>query len=467
MPRWPPVLANREHWMVFMAGRENSLNPRTFERPQSIRLGTRHLIIIPAIRIVLLVLMIFAVLAKVTSAAGSISFVQVTSAVPQAPQTSVTVTYTKAQAAGNLNVVAVGWNDSTATVSTVTDKSGNTYTLAVGPTVQSGVASQSIYYAKNIAAAAAGANIVTVTFSSAAVSPDIRILEYSGADPNNPVDVTAASSGGTATTSSGPVNTTNATDLLFGANLVQTTTRGPGSGFTKRVLTSPDGDIAEDQMVTATGSYSATAPLSSGPGLWIMQMVVFRGRASKLALTVQPTNVVAATTITPAVTVTIEDAQGNPVTTATNAVTMAIGTNPSSGTLAGTLTVNAIAGVATFADLSINAVGSGYTLAASGTGLTGATSNSFNLAAVIITAQPLSQTVVVGETATFSVAASGSGLLGYQWLANGLGIPGATSKSYTTAATTLANSGGQFSVIVSDAFGNLSSSAATLTVVQP
>ena len=76
------------------------------------------------------------------------------------------VTFTAAQIAGDLNVVVVGWNDSTATVSAVTDTSGNTYTRAVGPTVLSGVASQSIYYAKNIAAAAAGANIVTVTFST-------------------------------------------------------------------------------------------------------------------------------------------------------------------------------------------------------------------------------------------------------------------------------------------------------------
>jgi hypothetical protein len=60
--------------------------------------------------------------------------------------------------------VVVGWNDSTATVSGVTDKSGNTYATAVGPTVQSGAASQSIYYAQNIVAAAAGANIVSYVF---------------------------------------------------------------------------------------------------------------------------------------------------------------------------------------------------------------------------------------------------------------------------------------------------------------
>ncbi len=209
-----------------------------------------------------------------SSGATTITYVQGAYATPQSSQTSVSVTFTAAQAAGDLNVLVVGWNNSTSTVSSVVDTKGNTYALAVGPTVQSPVASQSIYYAKNIVAAAAGANAVTVTFSVAAAYPDIRILEYTGADPNNPVDVTAASSGSSTTSSSGSATTTNATDLLFGANLVQTTTTGPGSGFTSRLLTSPDGDIAEDEMVTAIGSYSATAPLSSGQ--WIMQMVAFR-----------------------------------------------------------------------------------------------------------------------------------------------------------------------------------------------
>ena len=208
------------------------------------------------------------------SAASTITYVQGNNSDPQASNTSVKVTYTAAQVAGDLNVIAVGWNDSTATVSTVTDTTGNVYTRAVGPTVISGLESQSIYYAKNIAAATAGANSVTVTFSAAAAFPDIRILEYSGADPNNPVDVTAAASGNSATSSSGAVTTTNSTDLLFGANMVQTSTTGPGTGFASRMLTSPDGDIAEDEMVTATGSYSATAPLTSGQ--WIMQMAAFR-----------------------------------------------------------------------------------------------------------------------------------------------------------------------------------------------
>ena len=227
----------------------------------------------------------------VTTAVTAINYVQGNYATPQTPQTTVIVTFTAAQLAGDLNVVVVGWNDSTATVSTVTDSNGNVYALAVGPTVQSGLASQSIYYAKNIASAAAGANTVSVTFSSAAVSPDIRILEYSGADLDNPVDVTAANSGNSTSSSSGSATTTSATDLILGANLVQTVTIGPGSGFTTRMLTSPDGDIAEDQMVAATGSYSATAPVSpSGP--WIMQMVAFRtpGPPVLVSIAVTPAN---------------------------------------------------------------------------------------------------------------------------------------------------------------------------------
>ena len=211
----------------------------------------------------------------VVVATTAITYVQGNFGTPQTAESTVKVAYTVAQVAGDLNVVVVGWNDSTAVVSAVTDSSGNTYTLAVGPTVQSGYASQSIYYAKNIASAAAGTNSVTVTFASAATNPDIRIIEYKGADPSNPVDVTAASSGNSASSSSGSATTTNSTDLIFGANLVQTSTTGAGSGFTGRLMTTPDGDIAEDEMVTATGSYSATAPASPS-GEWIMQMVAFR-----------------------------------------------------------------------------------------------------------------------------------------------------------------------------------------------
>ena len=48
---------------------------------------------------------------------------------------------------------------------------------------------------------------------------------------------------------------------------------GAGSGYTKRIITSPDADIAEDRVVTSTGSYAATAPVN---GTWLMQLATFR-----------------------------------------------------------------------------------------------------------------------------------------------------------------------------------------------
>ena len=215
--------------------------------------------------------------ASATTGTATINFIQSNFTTPQSAVASATVKFNAAQTAGDLNVVVVGWNDSTASVSTVTDSSGNTYQRAVGPTTVSGALSQSIYYAKSILSAAAGANTVTVQFSTAAVYPDIRILEYSGVDPVSPVDVTAAATGSAATSSSGAATTTSSTDLIFGANMVTGLTSGPGAGFTQRILTSPDADIAEDEPVVTTGSYSATAPAT---GNWIMQMVAFRSPTS-------------------------------------------------------------------------------------------------------------------------------------------------------------------------------------------
>ncbi|WP_224363065.1 galactose-binding domain-containing protein [Hyalangium versicolor] len=81
-----------------------------------------------------------------------------------------------------------------------------------------------------------------------------------------------------------------------------------------------------------------------------------------------------------------------------------------------------------------------------------------------ITTQPTAKTVAVGQTATFSVAASGTGTLTYQWRKNGTAISGATAASYTTPATTTSDNGAQFTVAVSNSGGTVVSNAATLTV---
>ncbi|MGH9545877.1 MAG: galactose oxidase-like domain-containing protein, partial [Terriglobales bacterium] len=113
---------------------------------------------------------------QVTSAGSSgppsgISFVQAGTgpSTVQSSNSSVAVSFPSAQVAGDLNVVAVGWGDTSSAVSSVSDSRGNVYTRAVGPATTTGL-SQSLYYAKNIAA---GSNTVTVTFNQAAAYPDV------------------------------------------------------------------------------------------------------------------------------------------------------------------------------------------------------------------------------------------------------------------------------------------------------
>jgi hypothetical protein len=205
---------------------------------------------------------------------ATIAFVQSAYAVPQTPVSTVAVAFPAAQTSGNLNVVVVGWNDSTATVTSVTDSRSNSYALAAAPTVMAGKASQAIYYARNIAPAGAGANSVTIQFSAAAVYADVRILEYKGLDTVSPLLGSVGASGTSASSSSGTLTTTVANALLVAANVVQTSTTGPGAGFTSRLVTNPNGDIVEDRIVTAAGAYSATAPLASS-GYWVTQLVAF------------------------------------------------------------------------------------------------------------------------------------------------------------------------------------------------
>ena len=85
---------------------------------------------------------------------------------------------------------------------------------------------------------------------------------------------------------------------------------------------------------------------------------------------------------------------------------------------------------------------------------------------VVISRQPQNQTVVGGTPATFSVAAYGAAAVKYQWRKNGSNIPGATSSSYRLASVQ-ASSVGDYSVLVSNIYGSLMSSQATLTVIPP
>lgn len=81
----------------------------------------------------------------------------------------------------------------------------------------------------------------------------------------------------------------------------------------------------------------------------------------------------------------------------------------------------------------------------------------------VITTQPEDQTVTDGEEANFLVVATGVGLT-YQWLLNGVEILGATNSSYNLLEATLAMNGDEYSVVITNEAGSVTSETALLTV---
>ncbi len=357
---------------------------------------------------------------------GMPAFVQVAAATPQSPQSTVTVVYPAAQSAGDLNVVVVGWNDTTSNVTSVSDSSGNAYALAVGPTIGTGL-SQSIYFAKDIAS---GSNQVTVTFDQAAAYPDIRILEYAGLDTVSPLDVSAAAAGNSSSASSGPATTTATNELLLGADTIATTTTGVGGGFTSRIITSPDSNFVEDKIVSTTGSYSATASLSSGS--WVMQMAAFR--------------IAAGSSSPPSVAVNVSPSSINLETGATQQFTATV-----TGTTNTAVTWSASCGTITASGLytAPAAAESCSVTAASQADTTKSASATVTVTAapvVAVSISPGSASLISGGTQQFTANVTGTSNTAVTWSTTGgtistggLYTAPATAGTYTVTATSVAD----------------------------
>src|SRR5437773_9996358 len=121
-----------------------------------------------------------------------------------------------------------------------------------------------------------------------------------------------------------------------------------------------------------------------------------------------------------------------------------------------------ISGASQPVDIQVGADGSLYYLAR-GTGSVMKIRYTTNFSPVITT-QPTSKLVSVGNPVTFSVTASGPSPYSYQWMRNGVNISGANARTYRIASTTLSDNGARFRVRVSNAFGNTLSDVATLSV---
>jgi len=216
-------------------------------------------------------------------------------------------------------------------------------------------------------------------------------------------------------------------------------------------VTSAKGSSATTSAATATTNAAnsttvAPAALSASPAT-ISFGNVSVGSNSNQSLTIMNTGGSAAT---------ISQASASGTCFSLGGVNLPANLNPGdsatfTATFAPTAT-GAASGTATFTSAQLS---SAYSVSMSGAGTAVAPS---------IVAQPISISILTGQTATFSVSAAGTAPLAYQWKMNGTNIGGATASSYTTPTETTSNSGEQYTVVVSNAAGNVISNAATLTV---
>ena len=151
---------------------------------------------------------------------------------------------------------------------------------------------------------------------------------------------------------------------------------GPGSGLNGVLTENAVNGVAAFSSVwlNTAGTYQINAT-SSGLTNSVSSSFVVSAVPTKLAFGQEPNNVNVNTAISPAMTVLVEDANGNLVSSSSASVTLSEYSGPGSG-LNGVLTANAVNGVATFSSVWLNTAGT-YQITATGNGLTNAVSNSF------------------------------------------------------------------------------------------
>jgi len=197
-----------------------------------------------------------------------------------------------------------------------------------------------------------------------------------------------------------------------------------GATLSGTTTVSANGGIARFtglSMNKAAAGYTLSATAASLTSATSAAFAVNPGTPAKVAFGTQPGNAEGNVAFAPAVTATISDAFDNVVTSATNAVTVDLGLNiwksvfAPGAALAGTKTVNSVAGVATFSNLRVDKPGNGYTLTANAAGLASATSDPFavNLAVQQVRAAKTGEhTCAVTAGGTYCWGAGGNGQLG-------------------------------------------------------
>ena len=308
---------------------------------------------------------------------------------------------------GDAIVATFFWVGSTNTITIVTDHLsdaaqtpvGNTYTLIDYVTL--GGISMATYVATNVQgfpdASTSFDSILAVhaIFSNSIAEGGMLLSAWSGVSSASARALGAHSSasgtGATPTIAAPGAIPVNAGALAFGVTMSNRVVGlGTPAGFTN-VNEGEDPQVKGDAESVVPASAGSADPQwtwffdqTSSPGTWLATVVALNPATTRLVFTVQPSTTLPFLTIRPAVRVTAVDDLGNPLTGFTGTVSIAIGHNGGTvipGTLSGTKTVDAVNGVATFSDLSIDQIGNGYTLVVSAPGLVGAESTPFNIGA--------------------------------------------------------------------------------------
>lgn len=254
-------------------------------------------------------------------------------------------------------------NNSGASINTATGQ----YTAGVTPNVIDTVRVTDFF------GATADATVTVTTGPPTQLAFTVQPTTAIAGQPFDPVvQVTVRDSFGNMVT-----NATNAITLEIGSNPCGGALFVPG-GNTKNAVNGI-ATFSGARIGTACQGYSLQATASGLANAVSNDFEIIAGAAANLLIVTQPSNAAALATIAPAVEVVVTDGFGNRVPDADHEITIAIQDNPGNGTLSGTLTRDALNGMATFDNLSINGPANGYTLVATAAGLSLRISESFNI----------------------------------------------------------------------------------------
>ena len=320
--------------------------------------------------------------------------------------------------------------------------------------------------------------LVVICFSPSAFAYPNGVSGASGKSGSTCTMCHSSATPGPTVTISGPMTVTSGSTNSYTLSNNGSPNSGLDVGASAGTFTAASGTQLMSGEITQTASKTST-PLSwnfnwTAPTVTTATTVMMYGASISGGYGGSTGSTVVSITVNPAATApTITTQPGNQTVTAGQTATFSVVASGSSltyqwrknganisGATASSYTTPATATTDSGSTFSVVVSNAGGSVTSNNATLT------VNAAATApsITTQPASQTVTAGQTATFSVTASGTAPLSYQWRKNGTNITGATSSSYTTPATTSADSGSTFSVVVSNSAGSVASNNAVLNV---